>query len=185
VTLSTAKYDDDEAYYVVNNADYDIGLNSTAGDPEIIQELRRATNDIIIRQAKMPGRFAVKIAAGLNQPRTTVKGYATFLHLIQGSSLAELEQQLGYKSGALQRNGAYVYLVDGLALNQNNIAPRGNTDWSAGVSPRDLDNLSKAAGKEIGYHRDYPAASKPIIQFVILEPVPHVGIRFILPGGAV
>jgi hypothetical protein len=182
VKLSIAKYDDDDAYYAVNNADYNAGLNSTRGDPDIIQELRRATNDIIIRQAKVPGQFAVKVSAGLNQPRAKVRGYATFLHFIQGSSLTELEQKLGFKSGVLQQNGAYIYLIDALSLHQNNIAPRGNTDWSAGLSPRDLATLSEHHGKQVAYHRDYPAATRPMIQFAILEEVPHVGIRFVSPG---
>jgi len=185
VKQSIGKYDDDDAYYAVNNADYDVGLNSTSGDPEIIKELRRATNDIIIRQAKVPGQFAVKVSVGLNQPRAKVKGYATFLHFIEGSSLNELEQKLGFKNGVLQQNGAYVYLIDALSLHQDNIAPRGNTNWSAGLSPRDLATLSEQYGKDVAYHRDYPAATHPIIQFAVLEEVPYVGIRFVKPGGFV
>ena len=183
--LSIGTYDEDHAYYAVNNADYDMALNSTDGDLDIFKELRRATNDILIRKAIMPGQFPVKIATGLNQPRTKVRGYATFLHFIQGSSLAQLEEKLGFKTGVLQQHGAYVYLIDALSLHQGNIAPRGNTNWSAGVSPRDLATLSERSGKDVAYHRDYPAATSPIIQFAVLEEVPHVGVRFVKPGGLV
>lgn len=183
--LSIGKYDEDDAYYAVNNADYDVGLNSTSADPDIIKELRRASNDIILRQAKVPGQFAVKVSAGLNPPRAKVRGYATFLHFIQGSNLAELEQKLGFKSGVLQQNGAHIYLIDALSLQQGNIAPRGNTDWSGGMSPRDLATLSEQHGKAVANHRDYPPATRPIIQFAVLEEVPHVGVRFVNPSGLV
>ncbi|MEX8520310.1 MAG: hypothetical protein AB3X44_17530 [Leptothrix sp. (in: b-proteobacteria)] len=184
--LEIAKYDDDDSYYAVNKADYDAGLNSVANDPAIIQELRHATNEIILRHARLPGKFAVKISVALNPPRAKVRGYATFLHLVQGCSLSDLENTLGFRSGVLQQNGAYLYVIDALALNQNNIAPRGNTDWSAGISPRDIDNLSKAHGKTVQHHRNYPAASKPIIQFALLEEVPILGpVRLIKPGEVV
>lgn len=184
--LGIASYDDDDSCYAVNKADYDARLNSVANEPAIIQELRQATNEIILRQARLPGQFPVKISAAINQPRPKVRGYATFLHLIKGSSLPELENMLGLRSGVLQHKGAYLYLIDALSLNQSNVAPRGNTDWSAGVTPRDLDNLSKLHGKEVKYHRDYPASSKPIIQFTVLSEVPFLGqIQLIKPGEVV
>lgn len=184
--LGTEKYDDDDSCYAVNKADYDAGLNSVVNDPAAIQELRHATNEIILRQARLPGRFVVKISVALNQPKQKVRGYATFLHLIQGLSLFDLENTLGFRPGVLQQNGAYLYVIDSLALNQGNIAPRGKTNWSAGITPRDLDNLSKAHGKEIAYHRDYPPAKNPIIQFALLEDVPTLGsVRFIKQGEVV
>ena len=186
MSLEIAKYDDVDSYYVVNKADYDAGLNLTADAPAIIQELRQATNEIILRQARLPDRCAVKISVAINPPRPRVRGYATFLHLIQGCSLPDLESVLGFRSGVLQQNGVYLYVIDALSLNQSNIAPRGNTDWSAGVTPRDLYNLSKAHGVEVKYHRDYPSATNPIAQFIILSDVPFLGsVRHIKPGEVV
>jgi hypothetical protein len=187
MTLTIAQYDDDAAFYVVNKADYDPSLNALDDDaPDIMKELRRETIDIILRNARKAGERVVKVSMGTRPPATKVKGYATFLRFIEGSSLAELEGKLGFKSGALQTGGAYVYQVDPLALNASNVAPRGNSDWSAGVTPRDLHNLSQKTGKDVGYHRNYPPAAQPIIQFAILEEVPFLGApRFIKPGDTV
>ena len=187
MTLTVAKYDDDAAFYVVNEADYQPHLNALdAGAPDIMKELRRETIDIILRNARKTGEQVVKVAMGSRPPAPKVKGYATFLRFLQGSGLAELEERLGFKTGALQRSGAYVYHIDPLTLKAENVAPRGNTDWSAGVTPRDLHNLSLKAGKPVAYHRDYPPAKQPIIQFAILEPVPYLGApRFIKAGDTV
>jgi hypothetical protein len=179
------KYTDSDDYYGVNEADYDASLNSLAGAPPIMQELRQGTIDILLRQASNEGQSVVKVTSGLVAVRPQVKGYATFLSQVKGSNLAELEQKLGFKAGVLQVNGAYIYTVNPLALNPGNIAPRGNTDWSAGLSPRDLHNLSNVAGVTVGNHRDYPAATKPILQFTILEPVPYLGGPRFLTGMAV
>jgi hypothetical protein len=184
--LSLAKYDDDDAYYVVNKADYEVRLNSVDGAPEIIQELRRETIEIILRQARTAGEQVVKVAMGSRPLSATVKGYATFLRFLNGSDLADLEKKLGFKAGVLQSGGAYLYHVNPLSLNTRNIAPRGNTDWSAGVTPRDLHNLSQTHGVSVGYHRNYPPAVQPIFQFAILEPVPFLGQpRFIKLGETV
>ena len=180
------KYDDDDALYAVNMADRDVNLNSTAGLPDIMKELRQDTNEILVRQAQKSGQSAVKIAVGGKPPTAKIRGYATFLSFIKGSDLPELEQKLGFKSGVLQLHGAYVYHVDGLALTTSNIAPRGNTDWSAGLSPRDLYVLSNAIGAPVGYHREYPPAAKPIPQFIILAEVPFIGPpRFVKLGDVV
>lgn len=180
------KYEDEDSSYAVNKADYDAGLNSVANAPMALQEFRKATNEIILRQAALPGRFAVKISVALSQPKSKVRGYATFLHLIQGRSLSELENTLGFRAGVLQKYGAYLYVIDVLALNPGNIAPRGNTDWSAGITPRDLDNLSTAHGKEVKYHQNYPPAKNPVIQFVLLAEVPTLGsVRHIKQGEVV
>jgi hypothetical protein len=185
--LSIAQYDDDAAFYVVNKADYDAALNALDdGAPDIMKELRRDTIDIILRNARKAGEQVVKVSMATRPPATKVKGYATFLRFIQGSSLAQLEGKLGFRSGALQTGGAYVYHVDPLALNASNIAPRGNSDWSAGVSPRDLHNLAQKTGKDVGYHKSYPPAAQPIIQFAILDEVPFLGApRFIKKGDTV
>jgi hypothetical protein len=187
MTLSIAQYDDDAAFYVVNKADYDAALNALDdGAPDIMKELRRETIDIILRNARKAGEQVVKVSMGTRPPATKVKGYATFLRFIQGSSLVELEGKLGFRSGALQTGGAYIYHVDPLALNASNIAPRGNSDWSAGVTPRDLHNLSQKTAKDVGYHKNYPPAAQPIIQFAILEEVPFLGApRFIKNGDTV
>jgi hypothetical protein len=184
MTLTIAQYDDDAAFYVVNKADYDPALNALDYDaPDIMKELRRETIDIILRNARKAGEQVVKVSMGTKPAATKVKGYATFLRFIKGSGLPDLEGRLGFKPGALQTGGAYVYHIDALALNASNIAPRGNSDWSAGVTPRDLHNLSQQTGKKVEYHRDYPPAAQPIIQFAILEPVPILGPpRFVRKG---
>jgi hypothetical protein len=184
MNLTIAQYDDEAAFYVVNKADYDAAVNALdAGAPEIMKELRRETIEIILRNARKAGEQVIKVSMAARPPATKVKGYATFLRFIQGSSLADLEGTLGFRAGALQTTGAYVYHVDPLALNANNIAPRGNSDWSAGVTPRDLDNLSRQAGKQIEYHRDYPPATRPFIQFAILAPVPVLGAPRVIKTG--
>jgi hypothetical protein len=186
VKLKFEKYKNEDAYYAINLADRNIFLNSVTEDIEIIQNLRRATNEIILRQAREAGQQVVKVGVGDRPPTAKVMGYATFLSFVRGSSLSELEQKLGFKTGVLQYFGAYIYQVDGLSLNTTNIAPRGNTDWSAGITPRDLFNLSKEGGVAVGNHKDYPAATMPIFQFAILEEVPVVGVpRFIKSSGMV
>jgi hypothetical protein len=186
MSLTIAQYDDDAAFYVVNKADYDASLNALDDDaPDIMKELRRETTDIILRNARRAGEQVVKVSMGTKPPATKVKGYATFLRFIKGSSLAELEGRLGFKAGALQTGGAYIYHVDPLALNADNVAPRGNSDWSAGVTPRDLHNLSQQTGKKVDYHRDYPPAAQPIIQFAILAPVPILGAPRFIKGDVV
>lgn len=175
MSLAVAKYDDDEAYYAVNLADREAALNSTEGLPEITKELRQATKEILLRQARKAGQCAVKVAVGASPVVARVKGYATFFSYIEGCTLAELEHRLGFRPGVLQQHGAYIYHVDGLALNSENIAPRGYTDWAAGITPRDLYNLSKQSDVAVANHRNYPSSTKPIPQFVILKEVPYVG----------
>lgn len=184
--LDIKRYDNDDAFYAINRADYERELNSVLDAPAALQEFRRATNEIILRQARRSDRSVVKVAAASLPLRASVRGYATFLHLLNGCTMQMLEDRLGFRPGSLQTAGVYLYTVDSFALNESNIAPRGNTDWSAGITPRDLHNLSRQHGNEVGYHREYPAAKDPIIQFIILEEVPYVGtIRCIRPGETV
>ena len=186
MSLGLARYDDDDAYYVVNHADRVAALNGVEDSPEIIKELRAATIGIILRRARTEGEQVVKVQLGSKPPTAAIMGYATFLRFIAGCDLAALEAKLGFRAGVLRECGARLYRVDPLALNASNLAPRGNTDWSAGVSPRDLHNVSVKADVPVEYHRDYPAASKPIIQFAILYPVPFLGSpRFLEPGDSV
>lgn len=182
MSLDIKRYDDEDAWYVVNRADYERELKSVMDAPAALQEIRRATNEIILRHARQPGRSVVKVASAAYQPKPKVRGYATFFHLIQGCTLPTLEDRLGFRRGTLKSHGVYLYTVDSLALNELNIAPRGNTDWSGGVTRRDLHNLSQQHGKKVDYHRDYPAAKDPILQFIILEEVPFIGaLRLIGP----
>ncbi|WP_207000299.1 hypothetical protein [Trinickia mobilis] len=179
VGTTSKRYDHEDAYYAVI-------VDDLLGAPDALIELRRATNELILLHARRAGQQVVKVVAGDLPPRKTVKGYVTFLECIVNSRLQELEQKLGFKSGALQRYGAYLYNADALSLNVENIAPRGNTDWSGGVTPRDLFTLSEKMGADVGYHRDYPRAIHPIFQFEILKDVPIIGApRFIVPNGVV
>ena len=153
-------------------------MNSVAGQPEALQNIRAATVEILLARARNAGDTVVKVTMN-KPPCPAVKGYVTFLSQIAGSDLASLERKLGFRPGVLQQ-GAYVYSVDGSALHAGNIAPRGNSNWSAGVSPRDLDNLTKQVGAPVGYHKNYPPALDPVLQFTVLEPVPYVGApRFV------
>jgi hypothetical protein len=162
--------------YVVNQADRrdSAHLNSVADAPTVMREIRRDTIEILLRVARKPGEQVVKVAARYDGMSATVSGYVTFLRFLEGSTCADLERKLGFKTGALA-NGAYIFNVDPLALNADNIVPRGNSDWSAGVTPRDLDNLSKKHGVTAEYDPDYPPAAEPVIQFKILTAVPFVG----------
>jgi hypothetical protein len=170
----------------VNLADEFAQFNSTKGMPPIMQELRQATNQLILEQARKLGQCAVKFVVGSNPVRPKISGYATFLSFVQGSSPAELEAKLGFKPGVLQAHGAYMYQVDVLALNSGIIAPRGNSDWPGGITPRDLYNLSLKNRSAVHYSPNYPPATQPIPQFVILQEVPYIGPpRFIHPDGVV
>jgi hypothetical protein len=162
--------------YVVNRADSrgNTHLNSVADAPVIMQEIRRDTIESLLRVARRPGEQVVKVAARYDGVSATVSGYVTFLRFLDGSTCADLERKLGFKAGALA-GGAHIFNVDTLALNTNNIVPRGHSDWSAGVTPRDLDNLTTKHGMAVGYDPDYPPALAPVIQFKILTAVPFVG----------
>jgi len=167
--------------YVVNQADRrgNAHLNSVEDAPEVMQDIRRDTIETLLRVARRPDEQVVKVMSKYDGMQKTVSGYVTFLRFLKGSTCAGLERKLGYKAGALA-NGAYILNVDALALNADNIVPRGNSDWSAGVTPRDLDNLSKEHGVTVEYDPDYPPASEPIIQFRLLTDVPFIGVpRFI------
>ena len=170
--LRAKKNDDDDAYYVDNLADEEKLHNSLEGAPPVMQELRRATNEIIVNRARKEGDYVVKVAVANKSPKARIRGYATFYSCIKGSTLPELEEKLGFKKDALKEHGIHLYQIDGSAINTENIAPRGNTDWSGGASPRDLYNLSQELGKDVKYHKDYPKSTSPIIQFVILEEIP-------------
>ena len=182
--LDFAKYEDDDAYYVVNPADHDASLNSVDGQPTVLQEFRLATIDILLAVARRTDQYVIKVTPYV-PPRTSVKGYVTFPRFLEGCDLGGLERRLGFRS-AILAGGAYLYTVNTASLNRTNIAPRGNTDWSAGVSPRDLANVSEKRGGSVSHHRDYPPASEPIIQFAILTPVPCMGApRFIAADGKI
>lgn len=104
--LDAAKYADDDAYDAVNLADYDAGLNSTGGAPELMRELRRPTIETLLAHAKKADQQVVKVAVGSKPPAPKVRGSATFLRVVEGSTLGELEQRLGFRTGVLQAHGA-------------------------------------------------------------------------------
>lgn len=149
---------------------------------EAMTELRRDTVETILRVARKPGEQVAKVIRGDKPVYPMVRGFATFLRFLKGSSIAQLENKLGFAKGALA-HGAYIYAVDPLALNLSNVVPEGYTDWSDGVTPRELHNLSTKSGTRVTYDPEYPASSSPIIQFRILEDVPYIGQpRFVKPG---
>ena len=153
---------------------------ASQGFVEAMTELRRDTIEIILRTARKPGEQVAKVVAGDQPVRQTVGGYATFLRFLKGDGMAELENKLGFASGTLTRHGAYIYIVDPFSLNASNVVPEGYTDWSDGVTPRELHNLSQRSGVDVTYNPRYPAASAPIIQFRILDRVPYIGApRFV------
>jgi hypothetical protein len=158
------------------------------GFHEAMTELRRDTIESILRTARKPGEQVVKVAAVADPkepPLAKVKGYATFLRFLKGSGIAELEVKLGLAKGKLA-NGAYLYAVDPLSLNLSNVVPEGYTDWSDGVTPRELHNLSQKHGVTVTYDPRYPASASPIIQFRILDEVPYIGKpRFLKAGDIV
>jgi len=170
--------------FVVNKADRreKAHLNSVADAPEALRDIRRDTIETLLRVARKPGEQVVKVVAKSDDLPATVSGYVTFLRFLEGSTCSDLEKKLGFKPGALS-SGAHIFNVDALALNADNIVPRGNSDWSAGVTPRDLHNLSNKHGVTVEYDPSYPPASEPVIQFRILTAVPFIGRpRFIKPG---
>jgi hypothetical protein len=175
MTAKACRYDDEDVYYAAIVDDID-------NAPAAQKELRQATIELILVHGRRPGQRVVKVTAGDRPVRSSVRGYATFLECVEHSDLRELEERLGFKTGALQHSGALLYFVDAFSLHAGNIAPRGNSDWSGGVTPRDLYELSARTGTEVGYHRDYPSASRPIIQFEIQTEVPVLGApRFLGP----
>lgn len=179
------KYKDQDAFYASNKADIDPSLDSLEGAPAIFAELREASNEIVLRRARSPETSVVKVTPGLEPPTTCVMGYATFIDQIRGCTLEMLEQRLGMRGGVLQKDGAYVYTVDGLRLNQKNIVPRGSTDWPAGISPRALFILQQETGLLVEHNRDYPQAKVPIVQFRIIEEVPVIGKPRLITGNGV
>jgi hypothetical protein len=100
-----------------------------------------------------------------------VRGYVTTARFLQGATPRQFEKMLGLRIGSLA-GGCSIYYLAKHAITADNIAPRAFTDWPAGVSPRELENRSKAAGRQLHYHPNYPPAQDPIPQFVVHRPVP-------------
>jgi hypothetical protein len=172
--LDYAKYDDDHKVYIINNAD--AGRDQIDPHPAI-RELQVASQNAILRAARDPRNVVVKVAVG-GTIRSEVRGYVTMARFLTGSTPQQFEKMLGFRDGAL-RSGCVVYHVDSFKLTIENIGPRAFSNWSAGVSPHDLQRLTESTGIPIHYHRDYPPAAEPIPQFVIFRPVPVVrGKRF-------
>jgi hypothetical protein len=175
--LGFRKYDDDDAFYVENFAD-------SAGDVldphPAIRELQESSKRAILNAIQKPSNVVVKVSR-LGPPRDEIKGYVTLERFVQGATPQALEKMLGFRAGVLA-DGCRVSYPEVSALTQNDIGPRYLTSWSAGVSPRDLHNLGEKAGAAVGYHRDYPAASDPIPQFVIFRLVKVRSTRILHPG---
>ena len=182
--LKALQYDDDPAWYAANLSDRIGAKNDFAGGPAALNELRQATIGIILARARRAEVQVVKVVPASASVWPQVGGYLTFLdQLSPGSTLDELEDQLGFRRGALI-DGARLYTIDATSLTPHNVAPRYTSAWSAGISPRDLDNIERDSGHKVDYHRDYPAAKRPVFQFVLLERVTPAGPpRTIPPGG--
>lgn len=92
------------------------------------------------------------------------------LKFVNHRNVAELEVRSGIAPGLL-RNGVDVFFID-QELASDQIAPRYSTQWSAGVSPRDLFRTGAR------YHPSYPASASPLFQCVIFRNRPARG-RFV------
>lgn len=170
------RYKNGLGYYAENPADENAELDKLHGYPDAILEFRRGTVELLLNHARRPEVSVAKVVSGAEPVFDRVYGYVTFLSCIEGADLAELEKRLGFRTGVLTSRGAHLYRVDPSALTSKNVAPRGNTDWSAGITPRDLDSLTKTVGETVEHHREFPAAEIPIIQFRIhWPPVPCLG----------
>jgi hypothetical protein len=163
--LQFEQYEDDARLYVVNPLD-------KRGDPlddnPAIRELQIASRASILRACQ--NDMVVKVSPP-QVHRRQVRGYVTLARYLQGATPGQFERLLGMRAGALSA-GCRVYHVDSAAITADNIGPRYTSSWSAGVSPRDLEAVSRRAGAPVEYHRDYPAASDPIPQFVLYREVP-------------
>jgi hypothetical protein len=164
--LSYRRFDDDEAFYVENHADY---VGDELDTHPAIRELQEASKSGILNAIRQPQNTVIKVAL-LGPPKSEVRGYVTLARFLEGATPEQFERMLGFRDGALG-NGCLVYHVDPFAITADNIGPRYFTSWSAGVSPRDLERLSQAAGVNVQYNPSYPPASDPIPQFVLYREV--------------
>jgi hypothetical protein len=164
--LSYKKFDEDEAFYVENHADY---VRDEPDRHPAIRQLQEASKSGILNAVRQAHNTVIKVAL-VGPPKSMVRGYVTLARFLQGATPQQFERMLGFRDGALA-NGCLVYHVDPFAITADNIGPRYFTSWSAGVSPRDLQRLSEAAGVNVQYNPNYPAASDPIPQFVLYREV--------------
>ena len=175
--LGVKPYDDDDAFYIVNQGDYDGDL---LDQHPAINELQVASRASILRAIAKPGNVLVKVA--MPGPHAEqVRGYVTLARFLAGATPEQLEGMLGFRQGALSK-GCRVYTVDARQVTLDNVGPRYFTNWPAGVSPRDLERLGEKTGLAVGYHRDYPVAKDPIPQFVLFRPVAVLGSMVVQPG---
>lgn len=142
--------------------------------PEALRELRTATLNLSQRIFKQNGgNQPTKVRArrqtgkaaeadlGEIQP---ISGYFTLLKYVANRTPREMEGLLGLGPQKLSMGVDILLIVDELRGTQ--FAPRYTTAWSAGASPRDLDNLNAK------YHPDYPPAQSPVYQWVIYRNEP-------------
>ncbi len=134
-----------------------------------VLEFRILSIEAILRAVNKPFERVVKVLPRNfelgEKDHHEISGYVTMARFLQGATPQQFEKMLGFKERFLQ-NGVYILYVLPSDLSKTNISPRYYTSWSAGISPRDLENLS-TENKKAGYHPDYPAATDPVPQFVI------------------
>lgn len=177
MAIGTMKLSRTEAGFVHNQADREGDDLDSMAVAE--QEIRAETVEILLRLFKRGGDFTctkvqprreniktpqnAKIADGF----FLVSGYISMLQFINHCTVPELEARNGMSPGML-RNGAFIFFVN-QPLDRKQFAPRYTTQWSAGVSPRDLDRVGA------NYHTSYPASKSPIFQASIFQNNPATG----------
>jgi hypothetical protein len=106
------------------------------------KEIRAETINLILGLFKRGGDFTCTKVRSRRTNVTTpegfydVSGYVTMLKFVNYCTIPELETRLGMAPGHL-RNGVDIFFVDE-QLTPERIGARFTSQWSAGVSPRDL-----------------------------------------------
>jgi hypothetical protein len=137
------------------------------------KEIRAETINLILGLFKRGGDFTCTKVRSRRTNVTTpegfydVSGYVTMLKFVNYCTIPELETRLGMAPGHL-RNGVDIFFVDE-QLTPERIGARFTSQWSAGVSPRDLLRV------DAKYHDSYPASSSPVFQAVIFSNSPTKG----------
>lgn len=158
---------------IINNQGDAYG-DDLAAMPKALQELRAETLRISQRIFSQNGDnrpIKVRVRRQTGTAATAdigsiypVTGYFTLLKYLVKRSPQQMEGILGLGPQKLSSGVDLLVIIDQLSGDQ--FAPRYTTAWSAGVSPRDLDN------QVARYHPDYPPASTPVYQWVIYRNKP-------------
>ncbi|MEA2742936.1 MAG: hypothetical protein QOG73_1600 [Acetobacteraceae bacterium] len=171
MAIGTTRLSKDVAGIVQNEADY-VGDDFQSMTPAE-REIRAETVNIILGLFKRGGDFTcTKVRSRRENVKTAdgfyeISGYVTMLQFVNHCTILEMEARNGMMAGLL-RNGVDIFFVD-QELAADQIAPRYTTQWSAGVSPRDLLRVGAR------YHDSYPASTSPIFQAVIFRNRPARG----------